>query len=177
MDGYHLTRAQLSAMPDPANAHARRGAAFTFDGEAYAKLVRALRAPIVPESRTLYAPSFDHARKDPIADDISVAKTIRIVAFEGNYVLLNRSPWSDAATMMDERWFVHVEFDKARDRLVHRHVKAGIAADAAAAHKRVTENDLVNGEEIQENLIEPDEMVQSIDDKSWEPEEQDVRSG
>ncbi|EAQ85796.1 hypothetical protein CHGG_07049 [Chaetomium globosum CBS 148.51] len=30
MDGYHHTRAQLDAMPDPVTAHARRGAEFTF---------------------------------------------------------------------------------------------------------------------------------------------------
>lgn len=35
MDGYHLSRAQLAAMPDYATAIHRRGAAFTFDAEAF----------------------------------------------------------------------------------------------------------------------------------------------
>jgi len=52
MDGYHLTRAQLSAMPDPATAHARRGAAFTFDGGSFLALVTRLRQPICPETGT-----------------------------------------------------------------------------------------------------------------------------
>ena len=64
MDGYHLSRAQLDAMPDPNTAHARRGAAFTFDGESFYNLVKRLRDPICPETKTLYAPSFDHAIKD-----------------------------------------------------------------------------------------------------------------
>lgn len=34
MDGYHFSRKELDAMPDPKFAHDRRGAAFTFDGEA-----------------------------------------------------------------------------------------------------------------------------------------------
>ena len=93
MDGYHLSRKQLDALPDPVTAHARRGAAFTFDGDSFFKLVKKLREPICPESQTLYAPSFDHANKDPVDDDISISPTIRIVIFEGNYLSLNKSPW------------------------------------------------------------------------------------
>ncbi|KAK3216402.1 hypothetical protein GRF29_8g3180059 [Pseudopithomyces chartarum] len=65
MDGYHLSRRQLDALPDPVSAHARRGAEFTFDGEAFLKLVTELRKPVCPETQTLFAPSFDHSRKDP----------------------------------------------------------------------------------------------------------------
>ena len=84
MDGYHLTRAQLDALPDPATAHARRGAEFTFDGAGFLKLVEALRAPLGPTSPTVFAPSFDHAVKDPKEDDIAVLASQRIVVFEGN---------------------------------------------------------------------------------------------
>lgn len=83
MDGYHLTRAQLSAMPDPVTAHARRGAEFTFDGHGFFKLVEALRAPLTTESGTIYAPSFDHAVKDPKEGDIAVGVEQRVVVFEG----------------------------------------------------------------------------------------------
>src|SRR5690348_9164866 len=48
MDGFHLTRAQLSAMPDPMTAHARRGAEFTFDGAAFLSLIESLREPSPP---------------------------------------------------------------------------------------------------------------------------------
>jgi len=84
MDGYHLTRAQLDAMSDPATAHARRGAEFTFDGAGFLRLVQALRAPVTGESPIVYAPSFDHAVKDPKENDIAVTPTQRIVVFEGN---------------------------------------------------------------------------------------------
>lgn len=33
MDGWHYPQVTLDAMPHPAHAHARRGAAFTFDAE------------------------------------------------------------------------------------------------------------------------------------------------
>jgi hypothetical protein len=84
MDGYHLTRAQLDAMPDPATAHARRGAEFTFDGERFYGLVRRLRAPLTGTTGTVWAPSFDHAIKDPKEDDVAVERTHRIVVLEGN---------------------------------------------------------------------------------------------
>lgn len=173
MDGYHLTRAQLSAMPDPAHAHARRGAEFTFDGPAFLALVKSLRAPLKPveddetTAATIYAPSFDHAVKDPKENDIPVRSHHRIVVFEGNYVCLDMEPWRKAAMLMDERWFVEVDFAVARTRLVKRHVRAGIAADEEEAGKRADENDLVNGRQIVDNLLQVDEVVKSLEDIKW----------
>ncbi|KFY20421.1 hypothetical protein V491_03730, partial [Pseudogymnoascus sp. VKM F-3775] len=45
MDGFHLTRAQLSAMPNAAEAHRRRGAHWTFDPEKLLELVCAIKDP------------------------------------------------------------------------------------------------------------------------------------
>lgn len=177
MDGYHLSRVQLDAMPDPQNAHARRGAAFTFDADNFLALVKKLREPILPETRTLYAPSFDHAKKDPVADDIPIAPSVRIVIFEGNYCSLNHGPWKDAAELMDELWFVHVDFQVARKRLIHRHIKAGIAQDEEEAAKRADENDLLNGKEIIDSRLDVHELVTSTEDPEWAPEYQGVGDG
>ncbi|RDW57161.1 kinase-related protein [Aspergillus mulundensis] len=168
MDGYHLTRAQLAQMPDPEYAAARRGAAFTFDGEKFLALVRALREPLTAETQTLHAPSFDHAVKDPVDNDIPIAAARRVIFFEGNYLSLNKEPWSSAAKLMDELWFVDVDFDTARQRLIKRHVKAGIAKDEADAEKRANENDLVNGREIVDCRLEVQEVIQSSYDPKWE---------
>ena len=172
MDGYHLTRAQLSAMPDPTTAHARRGAAFTFDSTAFLHLVQRLREPLCPETATFYAPSFDHAVKDPVADDIAIHPTARVVVFEGNYLSLGQGDWAVAAKLMDELWFVEVDFAVARERLVARHVKAGIAKNEEEARKRADENDLVNGKEIVEQRLHVDEVVVSREDDEWKPEQQ-----
>jgi pantothenate kinase len=177
MDGYHLSRAQLDAMPDPTNAHARRGAAFTFDGKSFLSLVKKLRQPICPETQTLYAPSFDHAIKDPVDNDIAIPTSVRIVIFEGNYCSLDKDPWNQAAELMNELWFVDVDFDVARKRLIHRHVKAGIAANEEEAGKRADENDLVNGREIVDNRLDVHELVKSLDDATWAPEQQGVGDG
>ncbi|OBT49970.1 hypothetical protein VE04_08998, partial [Pseudogymnoascus sp. 24MN13] len=45
MDGFHLTRAQLSAMPNAAEAHHRRGAPWTFDPQKLLDFVRAMKDP------------------------------------------------------------------------------------------------------------------------------------
>lgn len=172
MDGYHLSRSQLDSLPDSVTAHARRGAEFTFDGDSFLKLVKKLREPLCPETQTLFAPSFDHAIKDPVADDIAIAPSVRIIIFEGNYLSLDKSPWKDAAALMDELWFVDVEFNVARERLIYRHVEAGIAEDEEAGARRADENDLVNGREIIENRLEVHEVVVSKEDEGWRPEHQ-----
>jgi pantothenate kinase len=169
MDGYHLTRTQLSSMPDPENAHARRGAAFTFDPTSLHALIRQLREPLTPSTPTYYAPSFDHAIKDPIANDIPIPPNSRILVFEGNYLSLGKGEWKEIAGLMDELWFVEVEEEVAGRRLVPRHVKAGITANEEEAWKRVRENDLVNGREIVEGRVKVDEVVVSREDEAWKP--------
>ena len=167
MDGYHLTRSQLSALPDPETAHARRGAAFTFDGTSFLSLVQVLRSPLTSSTSTIYAPSFSHALKDPVENDIPILASTRILVFEGNYLSLDQEPWSQAAALMDERWFVEVDFEVAARRLIPRHVKAGIAKDEVDAEKRVWENDLVNGKEIVEKRLPVDEVIISVEEESW----------
>lgn len=74
---------------------------------------------------------------------------------------------------MDELWFVEVEFDTARRRLIGRHVKAGIAKNEEEAGRRADENDLANGREIIEGRLEVQEVVVSWDDHQWRPEAQE----
>lgn len=166
MDGYHLTRSQLSSMPNPEEAIFRRGAAFTFDSEGYCSLIQQLREPISKQSEIIYAPSFDHALKDPVENDIPIPPTSRILLIEGLYLSLS-SPsstasvsnppnpphaeaWSQAGNLIDEHWFISTDLDVAANRLVERHLKSGICESEDVARKRVWESDLRNGKEILE---------------------------
>jgi len=164
-------------MPNPTHAHARRGASFTFDGSSFLTLVQLVRQPLTSTTTTIYAPSFDHALKDPKENDIPILPSTRILVFEGNYLSLGTEPWKSAAERMDELWFVDVDFEVARKRLVPRHMKAGIAASEEEAETRVKENDLVNGREIVDGRMEVDEVIVSRDDDSWKAEAHRVGEG
>ncbi|EED23679.1 kinase-related protein [Talaromyces stipitatus ATCC 10500] len=167
MDGYHLTRAELAAMPDPVFAAARRGAHFTFNADKFLQLVKLLREPLTATTSTVYAPSFDHAVKDPVENDIPILATARVLIFEGNYLSLNKDPWNQAAALMDELWFVEVDFEIARQRLIKRHVEAGIAKNEEEADKRARENDLLNGQEIVDFRLPVDEVIVSTFDEKF----------
>ncbi|KAH8709631.1 putative uridine kinase [Beauveria bassiana] len=167
MDGFHYPRSYLSAQADAALYQSRRGASFTFDAAKFLGVIRRLRnAPLEDEIK---APSFDHAVKDPIEDDITIGPTQRIVIVEGNYVALNADIWRDAAALFDELWFVDIDFDRARERLAARHVKAGIVTSLQDGYKRADENDLINGKDIVENRMPIQEIVSSFDDDGWSP--------
>ncbi|CAG9998098.1 unnamed protein product [Clonostachys byssicola] len=164
MDGFHKTREELSAMPDPDTAHARRGAAFTFNAEKFLDLVTSLRGSI---GAPVFAPTFDHALKDPREADIVIQEATRIVIVEGLYVSLDEPVWRDAAKLLDDIWFVNVDFEVARRRLRERHVRAGIVKDLEEGDRRALENDLVNGKEIVDKKLPVSEIIQSRDDGSW----------
>ncbi|KAK4148002.1 P-loop containing nucleoside triphosphate hydrolase protein [Dichotomopilus funicola] len=171
MDGYHLTRAQLDALPDPATAHARRGAEFTFDGASFVQLVRQLKQegePLTEATPTVYAPSFDHAVKDPKEGDIAIGGRQRIVVLEGNYLLLDTPPWSQAIPLFSLTIFVSVPRATARARLASRHVAAGLVTTLADGDRRAIENDLPNGDEIlQRRVGKVDVEVESLEDGGW----------
>jgi len=85
MDGFHLTRAELDALPAPEVAHARRGAPFTFDAEALVNCLRSLNA-----GKPTVVPAFDHVAGDPTEGELVDPKATRILLAEGNYLLLGR---------------------------------------------------------------------------------------
>ncbi|KAJ9543323.1 hypothetical protein OSB04_023030 [Centaurea solstitialis] len=120
MDGFHLYRHQLDSMEDPKEAHARRGAPWTFNPDLLLKCLKTLR-----DQGSVYAPSFDHGVGDPIEDDIFVNIQHKVVIVEGNYLLLEDGPWKEIASMLDEKWFVDVDIDIAMERVLKRHISTG----------------------------------------------------
>ncbi|KAL1889593.1 hypothetical protein Sste5346_008842 [Sporothrix stenoceras] len=157
MDGFHHSRAHLAAMPNAQEAIHRRGAAFTFDAEGFVDLVKRLRGH---PNETVFAPSFDHALKDPVADSIAIPPTARIVFIEGNYIALNRAPWTEAAAIMDRLWYVNTPADVAVARLAKRHLASGIVADEKEAWERASGTDGMNADDIRANLLPVDEKIE-----------------
>lgn len=142
LDGWHLTRAQLDAFPEPKLAHDRRGAHWTFDGVAYVEFIRSVRQDLATASFTITAPSFDHALKDPTPDAVFVQPHHRIVIIEGLYTFLSIEPWSLGGSLLDERWFLEVGVEEAQRRLVKRHIATGVTKNIEEAVRRAEENDI-----------------------------------
>lgn len=140
LDGWHLSRSTLAALPDPQEAFTRRGAHWTFSATGYLDFVSKLRVPITDSP--IHAPSFSHALKDPVEDDLEVTSSHRVVLIEGLYVFLNIEPWSVAGHLLDERWFLEVDIEVARERLVQRHVKSGVTDNLEDAMLRARDNDM-----------------------------------
>ncbi|KAF2711336.1 P-loop containing nucleoside triphosphate hydrolase protein [Pleomassaria siparia CBS 279.74] len=165
MDGFHHTRKMLSSFHDPEEAFRRRGAPFTFDAEGCVKFAKVLKNTPVTTSKEsevfIHAPSFDHAVKDPTPDSISISSRTRLVIVEGNYTLLNQSPWNEIAGTSNEKWFVDAPVEIVKDRLAKRHLAAGIETSPLAAIERAEQNDIPNGELIRSLLIRPDVYIEN----------------
>ncbi|GAA5941457.1 Yfh7p [Sporobolomyces koalae] len=165
LDGWHHSRAELDAFPDPVEARRRRGAAFTFNALDYVAFVRALRSiPAVPQ---VTFPIFSHAVKDPTPSPSPILPNHKIVIIEGLYTLLDIEPWSEATDELDLRIWVECDRKVARERLIARHLESGIEPDRQAAEIRVDGSDMVNGEFVREHLVEPTLRVDSADDPAF----------
>jgi pantothenate kinase len=173
MDGFHHTRATLSSMPNPQKAHAERGAPYTFDSSALLAFLRSLR-----DGREVRAPSFDHAVKDPKAEDIRVPPGAKIVVMEGLYLNLDpsalskptdligpeqREEWSQVAECFDEQWFIDVEREVAERRLIERHVVSGVCRNREEAEGRATGSDRRNADVIFGARGRVDEWIVDVD--------------
>ncbi|KXH45235.1 phosphoribulokinase/uridine kinase [Colletotrichum salicis] len=101
-DGFHLPLATLRALPNATEAIARRGAPWTFDGHAVVDLVRQLRSST--GLRPVLAPTFDHKVKESVPDGFTVEADVQFCIIEGNYLLVDKEPWSQIADLVDDRW-------------------------------------------------------------------------
>ncbi|KAF4628360.1 hypothetical protein G7Y89_g9792 [Cudoniella acicularis] len=164
MDGFHLSRSTLDALPNKAEAYARRGAAWTFDDAGVLKLVHALSKSRFTPSDIILAPSFDHALKDPVDGGIRITPDVKFILLEGNYLLLDEEPWNQIKALVDDTWFVDVDPDLARNRIAKRHMKAGIETTWEAAVNRAEGNDLLNGVDIRNKLVQPAVIIHSVEE-------------
>ena len=124
MDGFHLADVQL----DRLGLRDRKGAPETFDVDGYVTALRRLHdAP----DRTLYLPGFERDLEQPIAAAIAIPPSARLVITEGNYLLLPDGGWEHVRPLLAEVWYVDLDDDVRRERLVRRHEQFGKSPDAA----------------------------------------------
>ncbi|HLJ54220.1 MAG TPA: hypothetical protein VKT77_04220 [Chthonomonadaceae bacterium] len=156
MDGFHLTRAELDAMPDPALAHARRGAPWTFAPDRLRERLAALRSTAGREA--VAWPDFQHDVGDPVEGGCIVPSEARIVLVEGIYLLHDGDGWQGIPDQFDERWYLDTPLETSMARVAARHVaKMGLSPEAAAA--RANANDRLNAEVVARSRFRADFIV------------------
>ncbi|MDF0603849.1 nucleoside/nucleotide kinase family protein [Psychromarinibacter sp. C21-152] len=139
MDGYHYDDIVLEARGD----RARKGAPHTFDVGGFAAMLARLRANTEEE---IAVPVFD--RSIEIARNAAriIPQTVRHLIVEGNYLLLDRPPWTSLAASFDTTVFLDVPTEELRARLTERW--KDLAPDAFA--EKMEGNDLPNVHLVQE---------------------------
>lgn len=112
MDGFHFDDVVLHQR----GQRRRKGAPETFDVCGFAVLLRRLR-DAEPE---VAIPVFDRSLELSRAGAAIVAREVRFVLVEGNYLLLDEAPWSSLAGLFDLTVFIDVPRAELERRLVER---------------------------------------------------------
>ena len=105
------------------------GAADTFDVEAFVDTLRQIRS----SDKVVFAPSFSREREEPVPASIVIRPATQTVVVEGNYLLLDSGLWSEVAPLLDATFFVDLDDDIRRSRLIERHIQFGKSAPDARA--------------------------------------------
>lgn len=152
MDGFHLDNDRLRNM----GLLDRKGAPETFDAQGFVDLLRTVRdAPHVSY------PTFDRQSDCAIPDAGAVVPANRIIVVEGNYLLLNTSPWSELADIFDLTVSLEVDRDELERRLVARWLGHGLSI--GQARLRARGNDMRNADHLARNSREPDFVLRNGD--------------
>lgn len=123
MDGFHLSNAQL----DRLGRRHRKGAPDTFDVDGYVCTLR--RVADSYGERDVYLPEFDRDMEESIAAGLVVASGVRLVVTEGNYLAY----WDGLRELIARLYYVDLDDDERKRRLILRHVAGGRTPEDAAA--------------------------------------------
>lgn len=134
MDGFHLDNSLLIER----GLLSRKGSPDTFDVDGFANLLNAIKGSRVD----IRYPLFDRP-SDKIIENAGLLKaTTKVVVVEGNYLLLDQTPWNRLASFFDASVFLAPAFDVLEQRLMERWLNLGFSPEAAKV--KVENNDLKN---------------------------------
>jgi pantothenate kinase len=123
MDGFHLSNAQL----DRLGKRDRKGAPDTFDVHGYAATLS--RVKTAYGDHDVYAAEFDRAIEESIAAGLVIGRDARVVITEGNYLAY----WPGVRELIDRLYYLKIDDDERRRRLIARHIAGGRTPEDAQA--------------------------------------------
>ncbi|EEW25166.1 nucleoside triphosphate hydrolase [Rhodobacter ferrooxidans] len=138
MDGFHFDDRVLIAR----GARDRKGAPDTFDVQGFLHLLRRLRA-----EDEVAIPLFDRDLEISRAGAEIITAADRLLVVEGNYLLLNEAPWTEAAPLFDLTVWIEVPEAELDRRLLARWAHHG--KTPAQARAWIDGNDLPNIRRVQ----------------------------
>lgn len=138
MDGFHFDDRVLVAR----GLLTRKGAPETFDVAGFRHLMMRLRA----READIAIPVFDRSIEIARAGAAIVPAESRIILVEGNYLLLDETPWDSLAGAFDLTLWLDVPVDELERRLVRRWLDHGLAPDRARA--KALSNDIPNARRV-----------------------------
>jgi pantothenate kinase len=145
MDGYHLDDMVLV----PRGLRSRKGAPETFDVAGFVHMIGRLRDNLEPD---IAVPVFDRGIEIARAGARLIPHSVRTLIVEGNYLLLDQSPWNKLK--FDLTVMIQVESEVLRQRLVKRWLDLGL--DLLEANTKVSDNDMINVELVKNSSRLPD---------------------
>jgi pantothenate kinase len=149
MDGFHFDNAVL----EQKGLLQRKGAPETFDFDGLRHILERLRAGGADVAVPLFDREADFAR----AGALVVPADARFVLVEGNYLLLDESPWYGLGPLLDHSVYLEVAADELERRLVQRWVDHGMTLDAA--RQRALSNDIPNARRVGSARRQPDTVI------------------
>ncbi len=152
MDGFHYDDAVLEMRGE----RPRKGAPHTFDVGGLAHLLNRLKANSEPE---IAIPLFDRSIEVARAGAAIITQDVELILVEGNYLLLDRTPWDQLTPLFDVTVMIEVSEAELRRRLAKRWQDLGLDADAVRA--KLEENDLPNGQEVLRHSRSADYLIAS----------------
>lgn len=147
MDGYHYDDLHLV----PAGLRPRKGAPHTFDVGGLYHTLKRLRAR---DEAEVAVPVFDRKIEIARAGARLIPADIPVIVVEGNWLLLNQSPWDRLRPMFDLTVMVDVPEPVLRARLRDRWVGFGLTEAEIIA--KLEDNDLPNGRLVRDGSVTPD---------------------
>lgn len=153
MDGHHHPNGVLRER----GLLERKGAPETFDVVGFMGVIQAIHREHFP----VRFPVYDRGLHEPVMRDDDPEQTVwashELVVVEGNYLLLNREPWTTLHPLWDEAWRIDCPWPVARQRLIDRHVAGGMSY--AEAERKADTVDQDNAELITHHSIAADRVV------------------
>lgn len=153
MDGFHLDDGLLKAK----GLFATKGAPDTFDVGGFKSLVARLSRN---EDVEINVPLFDRDLEISRAGARSIGKDVKIVVIEGNYLLLDKSPWTDIRPFYDMTVFVDVPRDVLKQRLVQRWQAYDYTP--AMIERKLNVTDMPNVELVMTHSLHADFKIENI---------------